>query len=80
MRLPTTPAHVGSKVPVPGEALLDAAFCRCLLGILLLRHGGRTITFTQADFDSITGLHVLEGLNPDGHFLIALGQPERKQS
>lgn len=69
------PSHKGSKpVARPGEALRDADFCRALLGILLMRNGG-PFSFTQADFDGITGLHVLEGRDALGNFKIGLGMP-----
>jgi hypothetical protein len=75
-----TPAHKGSKVPSPGQALLDAAFCRALLGILL-RNDGKAISFTQADFDSVVGLVVMEGYTEgSADFLIALGYPEGHQA
>ena len=76
VNLPTTPAHKGSRQHRAGEALLDAAFCRMLLGILVLRNGGKTLTFSQADLDSITGLFVLEGIDANGDFLVTIGYPE----
>lgn len=79
INLPLNPSHKGSKVALPGNALQDQNFCVCLLGILLLRNGGQPITFSQADFDSVTGLVVLEGRNELNHFMIGLGYPEGKQ-
>ena len=80
MKLPMTPAHKGSKTPKLGSALTDAAYCRALLGILILRNGGETIAFAQADLDQITGMAVVEGMDNQGQFLIGLAYPEEKQS
>jgi hypothetical protein len=71
------PAHKGSKVIPVGVALRDPLFCQMLLGIILLRNGGETMTFTQNDFNEIVGLHVLEGLNEQGHFMLGLGYPKK---
>ena len=81
MKLPTTPAHKGSKrVGRPGEALIDPGFCRALLGILLLRNGGEPISFSQDDFNTVTGLAVLEGRDGLGNFMIGLGRPDKEQA
>jgi len=80
LTLPMTPAHKGTKRHKPGEALLDAAYCRALLGIMVLRNGGGTLAFSQADLDQITGMAVVEGMDNQGQFLIGLAYPEEKQS
>jgi len=79
LNLPISPApRTTLRISPNAEMLLNAAFCRALLGILLLRNGGKTMTFTQEDFDKITGLHVIEGVD-NGTFIIALGYPEGRQ-
>lgn len=68
--------HPGSKSFVPGEALLDAGLCRCIIGILLKRLGVEHAVITQADLDGMTGMFILEGFEgPD--LLIALGYRDK---
>jgi hypothetical protein len=80
LNLPMTPAPKGSQHLKIGGALLNADFCRSVLGILLMRNEGKSFVITQADFDAVTGMCVLEGMDDDGNLIIALGHPEGKQS
>ena len=76
LTLPVFPAPRGSQSFKPGEALRDQNFCVTLLGILLLRCEEKVLYFSQADFDAISGLHVLEGMNIEtGEFLLTIGYP-----
>ena len=79
LNLPVTPDKGRHHIPANGDALLNPAFCRTIIGILLMRNEGKTLTFSQADFDRITGLHVVEGWDDKGRFLVALGYPEGRQ-
>jgi hypothetical protein len=79
IEIPFYPAHKGSKPVNLGEALRDQNFCVSLLGILLLRSGEKFFSFSQSDFDSITGISVLEGQDMQtGEFLIGLAYPAEK--
>jgi hypothetical protein len=70
------PAHKGSiQAPPPGEALRDPAFCRLVVGLLLMRLGGGPQTFTQEDLDRMVGLFVMEGRNAEGGLMFGLGSP-----
>jgi len=70
------PAHKGSiQAPAPGEALRDLAFCRLVVGLLLMRLGGGTQMFTQEDLDRMVGLFVMEGRDEQGHLMVGLGAP-----
>jgi len=60
-------------VPQDGTALNDASFCMALLCILCKHIPDQTLAFTQSDFDSIHGMFLAEGRDPEtGDFLIKL--------
>lgn len=70
------PSHKGSiHAPAPGMALRDPAFCRLVVGLLLMRLGGGPQTFTQQDLDRMVGLFVMEGRDEQGDLLVGLGAP-----
>jgi hypothetical protein len=56
----------------PGEQMLsNNNFALTILAIMLKRCGDEIIHFSQADFDSVAGLTVLEGQDSQG-FMLAL--------
>jgi len=67
------------EVKSDGTMLRDAAFCRAVIAVLLMRLGGQPMVITQADLDGIVGLAVLEGRTLSGDFKIGLGKKGRTQ-
>lgn len=68
----------GSFVVPDGGALSNQNFCITLLGCMLLWNDGEPISFSQADFNAITGFILLEGRDEHGNFMLGLKKKEEK--
>jgi hypothetical protein len=76
IKLPVDRAHPGFRVFRPGEALLDAGLCRCIISILLRRLGVEHAVITQADLEGMVGTYLIEGFEGP-NLLIALGYRDK---
>lgn len=72
-KIPFTPADPEPQAVPTANPLGDAAFCRMVIGSLLIKGGVHNLVFTQADLDAVAKLVLLSGRTPDGDFIVALG-------